>query len=148
MSRHVTFRDKDVFPDKNISEEGIVYEDRPAGRAILFDEEKNIALIGNKVNDFYLLPGGGINLGESIEAGVIRECLEETGCVAVLLKDLGVTEDYRGREKKHYINYCYVAKVVSEKGKLQPTEEESKKGMYVKWVSFDKALKIFNYEAE
>jgi len=44
MSRHVTFRDKDVFPDKNISEEGIVYEDRPAGRAILFDDEKNIAL--------------------------------------------------------------------------------------------------------
>jgi len=87
-------------------------------------------------------------LGESIEAGVIRECLEETGCAVVLLKDLGVTEDYRGCEKKHYINYCYVAKVVSEKGKLQPTKEESKKGMYVKWVSFDKALKIFNYEAE
>jgi 8-oxo-dGTP diphosphatase len=148
MSCHAIFKESDVFPDKNTPEEGVVFEDRPTGKAIVYDADGNIALVGNEVNDFYLLPGGGIDPNESIEIGIIRECLEEIGCEVQLVSDLGTTEDYRTRDQKHCINYCKTAKVIGEKGKLQLTEEEEKNDMHVKWVSLEEAIGILSDEVE
>jgi len=142
------FKEKDVFPSKNTPEDGIKYEDRPTGKAIVFDREGKIALVGNKVNSFYLLPGGGIDVGESIEDGIVRECLEEIGCQVKLDRSIGIIEDYRTRDKKHCVNYCYTAKLVGEKGKLTLTEDEKKNGMHVLWVSFDEAISILEKEKE
>ncbi len=143
-----TFTQTDVFPDKEDNKEMIDFEDRITGKAIVFDDDNNIALVGNKVNSFYLLPGGGINHGESIESGIIRESLEETGCHVELQKAVGIVNDYRNRDKKHYINYCYIAKLVGEKGKLALTEDEKKNGLHVIWIPLNEAIKILEKEEE
>ena|SRR3989344_6806471 len=141
------FTQKDVFP-KQEEKRNIIFEDRPTGKAIVFDRENNIALIGNRVNSFYILPGGGINKDESVENGIIRECFEEIGCHVELIDKIGIIEDYRTRDKKHCINYCYLAKLIGKKGKVQPTEDEKRNGIHVIWVSINKAVKIIDKEVK
>lgn len=141
-----TFTQKDIFPEKEDNKEKINFEDRITGKAIVFDDDKNVALIGTKVNSFYLLPGGGIDQGESIEVGIIRECLEEIGCNVELKMSIGTIDDYRNRDKKHCINYCYTAKLVGEKGELTLTEDEKKNGLHVIWVPLEEAIKILEKE--
>ena len=146
MKKLGTFTQTDVFPGKEDAKEKINFEDRITGKAVIFDYDNNIALVGNRVNSFYLLPGGGIDAGESIEDGIIRECLEEVGCKVELKEAVGIIDDYRDRDKKHCINYCYSAKVIGKKGKLALTEEEEKNGLHVIWTPLDEAIKILEKE--
>jgi ADP-ribose pyrophosphatase YjhB (NUDIX family) len=146
MKLLATFNQKDIFPEQEDNKQNIIFEDRLTGKAIVFDHENKIALVGNKVNSYYLLPGGGIDSGESIPDGIIRECKEEIGCTVTLLNNIGAIEDYRNRDKKHCINYCYTAKLIGEKGELKLTEDEEKNGMHVMWVPLDDALKILEKE--
>lgn len=143
-----THTQSDIFPDKEDNKKEVIFEDRITGKAVVFDEQKNIALVGNKVNSFYLLPGGGIDQYESIENGIVRECLEEIGCDVELSKAIGIIDDYRNRDKKHCINYCYTAKLIGKKGELTLTEEEEKNGLHVIWISLDEALDILEKEVE
>lgn len=141
------FYQRDVFPlmSETLSVE---FEDRPTGKAVIFDENKHIALVGNKVNSFYLLPGGGVDKDESVKDAIIRECLEETGCNVELDKFLGVVEDYRNRDKKHCISYCYTASVVGKKEKLSLTPDEEKNGMHVIWIELNEAVRILDEEID
>lgn len=148
MKSLAIFNQKDVFPEQDDNKQDIVFEDRPTGKAIVFDNENKIALVGNKVNSYYLLPGGGIDEDESIEDGITRECKEEIGCDVTLLNNLGIIEDYRNRDKKHCINHCHTAKLIGEKGELKLTEEEEKNGLHVIWVPLDEAIEILEKEVE
>lgn len=146
MKPLAVFTDKDVFR-KGKSQQDPSFTDRLTGKAVVFDRN-NLALIGNKVNSFYLLPGGGIEEGESIEEGVVRECLEEIGYQVKLIEPLGVVEDYRQREKRHKISHCYIAEVVGEKGNQKLTESEKRNGLHVIWVSLAEAIKILTGQAK
>ena len=90
-----------------------------------------------------MLPGGGIDDGEDIQTGIIRECLEEIGCVVNILDEVGRIDDYRPRDKKHCISYCYTVRVIGNKGDTKHTENEAGIGMYTKWVTIKEALDIF-----
>jgi 8-oxo-dGTP diphosphatase len=147
MKSLAIFKQKDVFPEQK-AQKNVAFEDRLTGKAIVFDHKNNIALVGNKVNSFCLLPGGGINKNESVEKGLIRECLEEIGCHVKLLDYIGTVEDYRDRDKKHCVSYCYMAQLMGEKGELQLTEKEKKNGIHVNWVSLNEAVQILEKEVE
>lgn len=148
MKKLATYTQKDVFPSEEDNREDLIFEERKTGKAIIFDEQNNIALIGNKVNEFCLLPGGGIDPDESIEEGIVRECLEETGCNVKLMQEIGVIDDYRNRDKKHCINYCYTALLLGEKGELQLTEEETKNGVHVIWMPLPEAVLILRKQLD
>ncbi|MEK7163253.1 MAG: NUDIX hydrolase [Patescibacteria group bacterium] len=139
-------RDKDVFPNApEITD--VVWKDRPTGKVVLFNIENKIALIGNKVNNFFLLPGGGIEGDESILDGTKRECREETGCEIEIQDALGVTEDFRSRDSRHCISYGYSAKVISC-GTPTLTLNEIDVGAYVKWLSLPEAIELFISQEE
>jgi len=148
MNPLAIFHEKDVFPNKGTDVADVDFEDRRTGKAVVFDQEGNVALVGNKVNSFQLLPGGGIHENESVEEGIIRECLEEIGCVVELEQNLGIVEDFRTRDKKHCINYCYTANLVGEKGNPVLTEDETKNGMHVIWLPLNKAIEKLREETE
>lgn len=137
----LTLRDKDIFINALI-DTNIVWKDRITGKAVIFDKDLHIALIGNKVNEFFLLPGGGIEEGEEIIDGIKRECKEETGCDVSILGLIGSAEDFRARDSKHCISYGYFAEVVSM-GNRNLTESEKDIGAYVKWVPINDAIQIF-----
>jgi len=134
-------RDKDIFPNA-IEAANTVWKKRITGKAVIFDEEGKIALIGNKVNDFFQLPGGGIEDGENLQDGLLRECKEETGCEIKIISQLGITEDYRLRDARHGINFGYSAKVVS-RGTPSLTASETDVGAYVTWLPLSEVLDLF-----
>lgn len=137
----ITLHDKDIFQDTT-DLTSVVWNDRPIGKVVLFNEDSKIALIGNKVNNFFSLPGGGIEGDESILDGIMRECKEETGCEIEIKDTLGMTEDFRLRDSRHCISFGYSAKV-TYCGTPALTESEVDIGAYVKWVSLSEAIELF-----
>ena len=139
-----TFYQKDIFPNMKSAE--VVFEDRLTGKAIIIDHEDKIALVGSSVNHIYTLPGGGIDSGEDIQSGIIRESKEEAGCVVEIAYMLGIIDDYRNRDKKHCISYCAVTKVIGNKQGPELTEDEKKNGLHVKWFTKEEACNLLDEE--
>jgi 8-oxo-dGTP pyrophosphatase MutT (NUDIX family) len=54
---------------------------RPASRVLLIDEQDRLLLLCARLSrgDVWITPGGGLDPGESPEAGALRELWEETG---------------------------------------------------------------------
>jgi 8-oxo-dGTP diphosphatase len=142
----MVLRDTDLFPNTPEVTD-VVWKDRPTGKVVLFNERDEIALIGNKVNNFFMLPGGGVEDNESVLEGVKRECQEETGCEIEIIQELGITEDFRSRDSRHCISFGYVAKVISC-GTSNLTKSEIDVGAYVKWLPLLEAQELFVSQEE
>lgn len=141
----MTLRDADVFTDApDVAVETWIV--RRTAKAVLVNDRQEIALVGNTVHDFLLLPGGGIAEEEEVRAGCMRECREETGCVIELTQELGITHDYRARDKRHSINYGFLGKVISN-GTPELTESEIDVGLFTRWVSEAEAMHLFETQA-
>lgn len=142
----MVLRDSDVFPGKT-DPVNVTWKERPTAKVVLLDEAGQVALIGNKVNSYFLLPGGGLENGEDQIEGAKRECKEETGCDIEILRHLGVTEDFRARDMRHCLSFGYVAKVISH-GTSDLTEKETDVGAYVKWFKIADAQKLLAEQSE
>jgi 8-oxo-dGTP diphosphatase len=66
---------------------GVSYMERPGAYAIIQDESKRIALVRSRRGFF--LPGGGVDAGESLEAALRREILEEIAYQSEVLEEIG-----------------------------------------------------------
>lgn len=62
---------------------GIVYRDRPAAYAVILDAYRRVAAVRG-ASGLYFLPGGGLDPGETPEAGILREIREELGRTVTL----------------------------------------------------------------
>lgn len=130
---------------ENVSEDEIKnYRTREAGRAVVFDEEGNIALLSVSKENYYKLPGGGIEEGEDKMIALYRECQEEIGCDIEVIKELGFIVEYRKIFNLKQTSYCFLAKVKGPKGKPDFTNSEKEKGFEVVWLPYSEALKVLN----
>ncbi len=69
---------------------------RPAVKAIIIRDGQVLATVNDDVDgDWYLLPGGGMEFGESMHEALQRECLEEIGC-PVEIGEIVMLRDYIG----------------------------------------------------
>ena len=75
--------------------------DRP-GRPIVLIERKHPPL-------GWALPGGFVDVGETVEAAVVREAAEETGLGIMLVRLLGVYSDPARDPRGHSVSVVYVA---------------------------------------
>jgi len=135
-------RDKDIFP--GYKEQKINYQVREASRAVIFDKSGQIAVLHVAQGDYYKLPGGGLEKGESQLAALLRECLEETGCYLQNIFPLGETLEYRDQKQMMQRSYCYGAEVKGDKGEPSFDKGERAEGFRVEWMDLDEALKIFS----
>ncbi|MGW2416428.1 NUDIX hydrolase [Streptomyces tubercidicus] len=122
----------DYFRDPNAPEANSVV---PSVTALVRNEQGSLLLIHKTDNDLWALPGGGHDVGESIEHTVVREVEEETG-IAVAVEDIvGLYTDpqhvmaYDDGEVRQQFSICFHARPVG--GTLR-TSSESKE---VRWVS-------------
>lgn len=82
---------------------------------------------GNPLKGYWSLPGGLLETGETLEQGVAREVLEETGLIVKPVKFYGlfqrIMRDAKGRAEYHYLLADYVCKVLG--GTLQAGDDVS-----------------------
>ncbi len=74
--------------------------------------EGEIVLIRRKnppYQNHFALPGGFVEVGETVEAAVVREAKEETGLDIELLKLLGIYSNPSRDPRGHTVSVCYLA---------------------------------------
>lgn len=126
---------------EDVSEEELRnYEMRQAARAVVLDSNGNVALLHATKTDYFKLPGGGLDEDTDKILALKRECQEEIGCEIEVLNELGVVNEWRKFCALHQISYCYVAKVVGEKGVPDFTESEIEEGFEIVWLPYEEAL--------
>ena len=122
------------------------YRERKASRAIVFDKDKKVALLHATKKNFHKLPGGGIEEGENTADALARELLEEIGCSADNIRELGIIEEYRNKFNLHQISYCFLADLVGDKGIPNLEEDEIADGFEPVWMSVKDAIETLESE--
>lgn len=107
----------------------------PSTTAAIRDDAGRLLLIHKIDNDFWALPGGGMEIGESIADAAVREVAEETGLTVELTGVVGIYTDpghvmaYDDGEVRQEFSVCFHARVLS--GEPREDGSETKE---VRWV--------------
>jgi ADP-ribose pyrophosphatase YjhB (NUDIX family) len=99
----------------------------PAASAVVADQEGRILLHRRRDNGFWALPGGRMELGESVAGCAVREVKEETGLDVEVTGIVGIYSDpkhvfaYDDGEVRQEFSICLAATVTG--GEIAVSEE-------------------------
>lgn len=122
----------------------IIFE-RTAARGIVMDNEDILMIYTKRYND-YSFPGGGVDEGEDIKTGLIRELEEETGAKNIeILSAFGDYEEfrpthYKGYDAVHMLSHFFVCSAERALGDANPEEYEINNGSVPIWVNIHDAI--------
>lgn len=128
-----------------LSTEGRILE-RKSARAIIMRGADILMIYTKRYND-YSFPGGGLEPGEDLYAGLCREVAEETGAVDVnVISELGYIEEYRPHHKENYdlihmFSYYYICSVGEHLREATPEQYEIANGSSALWVNLNEAIR-------
>src|SRR5712671_4974585 len=115
------------YPDRPIVGVGAVVID---SARILLVRRASAPLKGK-----WSIPGGALEMGETLIAAVKRETLEETGLAVEPIEVAGVIDriipDSTGRIQYHYVLVDYLCKLISDAGELRPASDVDQ----ARWVT-------------
>jgi ADP-ribose pyrophosphatase YjhB (NUDIX family) len=101
---------------------------RPSVSAIILDRRRGLLLQQRSDGGQWGLPGGSVEIGESVRAATAREVREETGLEVTIRRLVGVYSDpelqvirYPDGNVWHYVNLCF--ECVVRGGELQTCSE-------------------------
>jgi ADP-ribose pyrophosphatase YjhB (NUDIX family) len=101
---------------------------RPGVAAIIQDATGQILLQRRSDNGLWGLPGGSVEIGESVRDAIVREVREETGLTVEVVRLIGVYSDpklqtvrYPDGNVVHYISTLYACRI--QVGSLQTGDE-------------------------
>lgn len=101
---------------------------RPGVAAIIQDAKGQILLQRRSDNGLWGLPGGSVEIEESVRDAIIREVREETGLTVEVVRLIGVYSDprlqivrYPDGNVVHYVSTLYACRILT--GTLQTCDE-------------------------
>ena len=101
---------------------------RPSASAVIFDRRGRILLQQRSDGGQWGLPGGSVEIGESVTDACVREVREETGLRVAVRRLVGVYSDrslqvvrYPDGNVWHYVNVCF--ECVVRGGRLTTCDE-------------------------
>jgi len=109
------------------------YTDRPTVKVVIKNDDK--ILILNKG----LLPGGGIDPGESDHDAIIRELQEELGVTVKEVQEIGTVVQYRNLLDKKYLINGYSA-VLNTTGGMTNPQDEGEAQFAIQWLNLEDAI--------
>lgn len=80
---------------------------------IIIEYKQKIVLIRRKNDPFkgcFALPGGFVDVGETVETAAHREAKEETGLDIEIIGLVGIYSDRARDPRGHAVSICYIAK--------------------------------------
>lgn len=107
----------------------------PAASAAVSNENNEILMQRRADNDLWALPGGTMDLGESIGQTAVREVREETGLDVEIDGIVGIYSDprhvieYSDGEVRQQFNICFSARLLG--GTLRASDESTE----VAWIT-------------
>src|SRR2546428_12614719 len=111
---------------------------RPSVSAVIFGARRRLLLQHRSDGGQWGLPGGSLEIGESVTEGVIREVREETGLTVTVGRLVGVYSEpklqvvrYPDGNVWHYVNVCF--ECVVRGGSLTTCDET----LALEWVALD-----------
>jgi ADP-ribose pyrophosphatase YjhB (NUDIX family) len=108
--------------------------------AYVVDDHDNLLLIRRTDNDLYAIPGGALELGETLTATVVREVKEETGIDVEVTGFIGAYSnpahviEFTDGEVRQEFSLCFRATPIG--GQLR-TSDESKEVLWVEQTKLD-----------
>ena len=113
---------------------------REGSRAIIVMDGK--ILLTHELNSgWWLIPGGGLEEGETHEMCVIREVEEETGYLVRPVRRILFMNEYY--EEYRYMGYFFVCEVTG-KGQMKLTDAEKRRGVQPEWIPLQDAIDLFS----
>lgn len=121
-----------------------VYPDAPrvAVGAVVIHQDKVLLVLRNKApaKDQWAIPGGSVNLGETLQAAAEREILEETGlrikAGEVIYTFDAIHRDSSGRVQYHYVILDLAATALDPGQPLTPADDVRDAGWF-SWTELD-----------
>lgn len=115
-----------------------------AARTVILDEDNRTAIVTVRGGDYYKIPGGGIEEGETDEQGARREAREEAGCEVELLEILGENKfvDLQDPNRIHQ-SICFLAKKIGNQASTSFDEWEKSNDFSMTWMTIGEALQKF-----
>ena len=115
-----------------------IYPDAPrvAAGAVVIHQGKALLVLRNKApaKDMWAVPGGSVNLGETLQAAAEREVLEETGlhikAGEVIYTFEAIEHDKNGRVKFHYVILDLQAEALDPTSPLTPGDDVREAGWF------------------
>ncbi|MDP4550115.1 NUDIX hydrolase [Alkalihalobacillus macyae] len=109
--------------------------------AFIFDPLKQKVLMVNNAHSTWSLPGGAVELGETLEQGVIRETKEETGLEIEAGPILAVNEAFFTKQQHHGLMFTFQATVIDGEVQIEDKNEITE----IEWVDINTANELMPY---
>ncbi len=144
---HRIMRTLAVLNPEHISdEEAQSFEHRVAARTVLFNDDGTIALLFVRADGYHKLPGGGVEAGETIRDGLVREVREEVGCGIAVGDEIGTVLEYCGGTKTLQESHTFFGTVAGDMGEPAFDAFERERGFELVWVTLDDARELLRDE--
>ena len=109
---------------------------RPGTSGVIFNGSGEVLLQKRSDNGWWGLPGGGVDIGESVERCVVREVFEETGLHVTVKRLIGIYSDpkhysvmsYPGGDSVQYVSACFECE--ARTGELRISDESTDIGYF------------------
>jgi ADP-ribose pyrophosphatase YjhB (NUDIX family) len=116
---------------------------KPSARTVIFDDNNLFAIIDVKDSEYFKIPGGGIEEGESPIQAAIREAKEESGCEIKIIKKIGDNKIINRPQNIIYYSVCFLAKKIKQNSEPNFDDWERQNKMKIIWVNIKQAISLF-----